>query len=135
MDRSNKIKYKPGRFEKLFKQFSSKMVAQFREIHNYATKELGLNCVAGAVYINYFANPGKVIFKIDPRPKDDCIHIAICDEDIVPNELAQYVTSKPSPDDDIGWGHGNWKRWATIKSDSDLRWARQLCKALYDANN
>ncbi|MCF8009865.1 MAG: hypothetical protein K9L17_03515 [Clostridiales bacterium] len=109
-----------------------KVVPIFDDITYYIKKNYPeLKCATGSWYINYGFDKKIIFFKIEPAPKNNCIYIAVHDEDHsqLTEETRQHVLLKPGSDP---LKPGNWKRQATIKTNSDMKWAYKLIDEIYN---
>ncbi|MTI84023.1 MAG: hypothetical protein FH756_08960 [Firmicutes bacterium] len=90
-----------------------------------------LKRATGSWYINYGFNKRVIFFKIEPDPKNNCVYIAVHDEDHfhLTEEVRVHVLLKPGTDP---LKPGNWKRQATVKNNSDLKWAYKLLNEIYN---
>jgi hypothetical protein len=88
-----------------------------------------LKRATGSWYINYGFNKRVIFFKIEPDPQNNCVYIAVHDDDYpqLTKESRTYVLLKPP-----GLQPGNWQRQATVKSNSDLKWAYKLLNEIYN---
>ncbi|AGL01691.1 hypothetical protein [Desulfoscipio gibsoniae] len=108
----------------------TKAMLVFDNLTNNIKKEYPqLKRATGSWYINYGINKRVIFFKVEPAPQHSCVYIAVHDEDYpqLTEESRLHVLLKPP-----GLQPGNWKRQATVKDNSDLRWAYRLIEEIYN---
>lgn len=119
------------KFNSLRDKLTHRITPLFNDITSHIKRNFPLlKRATGSWYINFCIDKSVIFFKVDPRKKEECIYISVCDEDFtaLSKDLQLYVQLKPDTDP---FKPGSFKRQAKISSVSDLKWAYKLFFEIY----